>query len=261
MIGIFDSGIGGLSVVREIFKQLPDYQIIYFGDTARCPYGNRGKEIIEHYAEEDARFLIKQGAKIIVIACNTASAVAYKGLKKKISLPLLEIVTPAVEQAVTVTRNKKIGVLGTRATVDSGIYERKIREKDPEIEVFSHAAPLLVPLVEEDWLKKPETKRVIRRYLLPLKKQQIDTLILACTHYPFLTKLIKSKLSSRVKIIDPAYQLAEKLKLFLAEHPEIEKQLIRGQESQFYVSDLTPKFKQLAGKWLDKKIHLEQAKI
>lgn len=280
MIGIFDSGIGGLTVVKKMMEILPDYQLLYFGDTARTPYGNRGQEVIKKYAQEDAEFLIKKGAKIIVIACNTASAVAAEDLKKKLSVPVFEVVMPAVEKAIKVTKNKKIGVIGTWATINSGIYEKLIQGKDNGLKVFSQAAPLLVPLVEEGWLKKPETKTIIKKYLHPLRLANIDTLILGCTHLPLLKGIIKVKIGKSRKLIDPGEEVVLKLKEFLEENPAIEKTLAKKDSHgpvrisrvpperderglfacQFFVSDLTPRFQEIAEKWLGQKIKLNLAK-
>lgn len=257
MIGIFDSGLGGLTVVKEMFKKLSEYQLIYFGDTARYPYGNRGPDIIEQYAHEDTRFLREKGAKLIIIACNTASAVAYPGLKKKFpNFPIFEVISPAVEAAVQKTKNKKIGVIGTRATINSGMYEKLIKARDKEIQVFSNPAPLLVPLVEENWLKKPETKTILKKYLYSLKLKQIDTLILGCTHYPFLKDIIQEKMGKRVALVDSAEEVVKKVKKYLETNKALEKEL-RGQKHEFFVSDLTPQAQQLANKWFDNKVKLE----
>jgi len=261
MIGIFDSGIGGLTVVKRVFEILPGYQILYFGDTARTPYGGRSREVIQKYALEDAEILIENGAKIIIIACNTVSAVAFDFLKEKIKLPIFEVVTPAVEKAIQITRNKRIGVIGTRATVSSKIFEKLIHEKNPQIQVFQNPAPLLVPLVEEGWLKKPETRMIVKKYLLPLKLKQIDTLILACTHYPFLKEIIQRKIGQRVKLVDPGEAVVLIVKKFLTQNPEIEKSLIKGGNHQFMVSDLTPKFQEIAKNWLGREVKLGEIKI
>lgn len=265
MIGIFDSGIGGLTVVKKMFEILPDYQLLYFGDTARTPYGGRGQEVIKKYAQEDAEFLIKKGAKIIVIACNTASAVAAEDLKNKLSVPVFEVVLPAVEKAIQITRNKKIGVIGTRATINSGVYEKLIQSASgrtasqvDEFKVFSQSAPLLVPLVEEGWLKKPETKTIIKKYLHPLRLANIDTLILGCTHFPLLKDIIKIKIGKSRKLIDPGEEVVLQLKEFLEKNKEIEKSLGKNDNHEFYVSDLTPRFQEIAERWLGRKIKLEK---
>lgn len=260
MIGIFDSGIGGLTVVKKIFDHLGEYQILYLGDTANFPYGGRGEEVIKKCALKNAEFLIKNGAKIIVVACNTASAIAVDELRKKISLPIFEVVSPAVKAAVKITSGR-IGIIGTRATINSKVYEKLINQQNPSIKVFSQAAPLIVSLVEEGWLKKQETKRIIKGYLKSLRSEKIDTLILACTHYPFLKQMIQVKIGRHVKIIDPSEEIAKEIKEFLSKNPEIEKTLIKGLDHKFFVSDLTPKFQELAVKWLEQKIKLEEAKI
>lgn len=257
MIGIFDSGLGGLTVVKEFFKKLPQYDVVYFGDTARTPYGNKGPEVIEQYAHEDAQFLLNKGADLIIIACNTVSSVAYPGLKKKFNLPIFEVINPAVAAAVKATKNKKIGVIGTRATVNSGMYEKLIKLKDRSIQVFSHPAPLLVPLVEENWLVRPETKMILKKYINPLKLKQVDTFILGCTHYPFLKSVIAEKMGQRVTLIDSAEEVVKNVAKYLKENPALERKLSKSGKHQFYVSDLTPQAENLARKWFDNKVKLE----
>ena len=260
MIGIFDSGVGGLTVVREIFKKLPEYQIIYFGDTARTPYGTKSKETIIKYAREDAKFLLDKGAKIIIIACNTASAVASSILQKELGVPIFEVIGPAVKRAVGVTKNKRVGVIGTRATVGSGVYEESIKKINAEIQVTSQACPLLVPLVEEGWLDKPETKRIVKKYLQPLKNKQIDTLILGCTHYPVLKNIIK-RIGRHVKLVDSAEEVVCKLQSFLAGNEGVEKILTKSVDHKFYVSDLTPHLPRIAEKLLGQKVKLEKVEV
>ena len=185
-IGMFDSGLGGLTVVKEIKKVLPNEDIVYLGDIARLPYGTRSKETIVKFSLEDTAFLISKKVKSIVIACNTASAIAYPTLKKKFKLPILEVVKPTVMEAIQKTKNKRIGVLGTRATVVSGAYSRMIKKLNPKLNVFEQEASLLVPLVEEGEIKGNLVEEMVRRYLQPLLNKKIDTLILGCTHYPLL---------------------------------------------------------------------------
>lgn len=261
MIGIFDSGIGGLTVVKEVFKNLPGFQIIYFGDTARTPYGTKSDKTIVKYAKQDAEFLVQKGAKLIIVACNTASAVAYDELRKKFYLPMFEVITPAVRKAIAVTKNKRVGIIGTQATVASGIYERLINKDDGETKVFSAACPLFVPLVEENWMKKGETKRIAKSYLRSLKNKQIDTLILGCTHYPLLREMISEIIGKRVTIIDPAQEIALAVKEFLAKNQEIEKKLIKGTWHQFYLTDITPKTQSIANHWLKTAVNLEEVEI
>jgi len=261
MIGVFDSGVGGLTVVREIFKKLPDYRIVYFGDTARTPYGTKSKETIIKYAREDAKFLLDHGAKIIVIACNTASAVAAEILRKELGVPVFEVIMPAVKAALRVTRGGKIGVIGTRATIASGVYESMIKNNNKNIQVESQPCPLLVPLVEEVWLNQPETKKIVKKYLQPLKNKQIDTLILGCTHYPVLKNIIKTRIGRKVKLVDSAEEVVHELKEFLAKNGEVEKKLVKDGKHKFYVSDLTPQVPRIAEKLLEKTVKFEKAEV
>jgi glutamate racemase len=263
MIGVFDSGVGGLTVVREIFQKMPEYQIVYFGDTARTPYGTKSKETIIKYAQEDAKFLLEKGAKIIVIACNTASAFASEVLRNELGVPVFEVITPTVKKALRVTKNKKIGVIGTRATIESGIYEKLLKEwsNEIEIQVISQACPLLVPLVEECWLDKPETKRIVKKYLQPLKNKQVDTLILGCTHYPVLKDIIQRYIGRRVKLVNSAEEVVNELKNFLDNHHSLAQSLIKGSEHKFYVSDLTPQLSRIAEKLLGRAVKLEKVEF
>ncbi|MBI5072112.1 glutamate racemase [Candidatus Falkowbacteria bacterium] len=261
MIGVFDSGVGGLTVVREIFKKLPDYKIIYFGDTARTPYGTKSKETIIKYAREDAKFLLDHGAKIIVIACNTASAVAADILRKESGVPVFEVIMPAVRAALSATKKGKIGVIGTRATVSSGVYETMIKKDNQGIQVISQPCPLLVPLVEEAWLNQPETKKIVRKYLQPLKNQQIDTLILGCTHYPVLKNIIKSRIGKKVVLVDSAEEVVRELKEFLAKNSGVEKSLGKDGSHKFYVSDLTPQVPKIAEKLLGRVVKMEKVEV
>lgn len=255
MIGIFDSGLGGLTVVKEILKQLPAYQLVYFGDTARTPYGNKSAATINQYASEDAEFLISEGAKIIIVACNTASAVAAEALKQRFpKIPIFEVITPAVMSAVGTTPHKRLGVIGTRATIASHIYEEKIKALHNGFSIFSQACPLFVPLAEEGWADLPVTKQVARKYLYPFKAQQIDTLILGCTHYPLLKNVIQQKIGKRVKLIDPAIAVADEVKKYLSNNPAIEQMLTKGNDHRFYFSDVPPHLSGLANKWLGQPI-------
>ena len=261
MIGIFDSGIGGLTVVRSLMGHLPGYDITYFGDTARTPYGSKSPETVIGYALENTEFLLNRGAKIIVMACNTASSVAADSVAKRYAIPMFEVVTPATEQAVKASGKLKVGVIGTRATVNSGIYDKKIKELNPEIKVYSAACPLLVPLVEEGWLKKPETVMIIKKYLHPLKVRQIDTLILGCTHYPLLKDKIQRKIGKNVIIIDSSIAVAEKVKSFLDTHPEVDHLLGKKDEFRLFVSDITEQFEKTARITLKRKVFLEHIKL
>jgi glutamate racemase len=203
-IGVFDSGVGGLTVVREIVRQLPGEDIIYFGDTARVPYGTKSRETVIRFSIEDILFLLKHEVKLICVACNTVSSVALPSVRHHFRVPLVGVITPAVKEAVYATQNKRIGVIGTKATVKSRTYEKEIRQLDAKIKVVTCACPLFVPFVEEGWLKGRVVLDVARKYLEPLKKAKVDTVILGCTHYPLLKSIIQKILGSKVKLIDSA---------------------------------------------------------
>lgn len=261
MIGIFDSGIGGLTVVKEVFQQLPDYPVVYFGDTARTPYGSKSDHTIQQYALEDAQFLIRRGAKIIVIACNTASAVATDYLRQKLSVPVFEVITPAITEAAATTDSKRVGVIGTRATINSRIYRDLLKKMGKDFEIYSEAAPLLVPLIEENWLKREETMVILKHYLQPMRKGEVDTLILACTHYPLLHEAVQRIMGNRVTIVDPARETATQLKKWLGENPAVAKEAREKDGEHFFVSDMTPQFQSIAERFLGRKIKLEETSV
>lgn len=238
MIGIFDSGVGGLTVARAIEQLLPSRSLLYFGDTARTPYGTKSAEVITEYSLRNCEFLLKNGAELIVIGCNSASSVATERLRAEFQVPILEVISPAVARAAEVSRSGRIGVIGTRATVGSGIYEQLLKKAACNCTVFQAACPLLVPLVEEGWTNKRETKMIIRRYLHPLKHKQIDTLILACTHYPVLKELIASRAGRKITLIDSSVEIARALQQKLS---EMKPENITGgiPEHRFFLSDIT----------------------
>ena len=257
MIGIFDSGIGGLTTVRSFLDTLPGYDITYFGDTARTPYGSKSHETVIRYAKENTEFLINKGAKIIIIACNTASSVATEVISEQFDIPVFEVITPAVEMAVEVTTKSQIGIIGTRGTINSGIYDRKIKEQLPNAKIWSNPCPLLVPLVEEGWFTRPETKMIVKKYLSPLKTKQIDSLILGCTHYPLLKDIIQQKIGKRVRVIDSSVAVTSKVQRFFDENPNIESGLSKNKGLDIYVSDITSQFEKTARMILKKKINLK----
>ncbi|MBT8352035.1 MAG: glutamate racemase [Deltaproteobacteria bacterium] len=258
MIGIFDSGIGGLTVVKALMEQVPGYDMIYFGDTARTPYGSKSPETVMRYAIENTAFLLEKGVKMIVVACNSASSVAPESLVEKYSIPIFEVITPAVELCVKTSKKMVIGVIGTRATVKSGIYEKKILEINPEVRVYSAACPLLVPLVEEGWFKKPVTSMIVKKYLHPLKVRQIDTLILGCTHYPLLKKIIQNKIGKRVNLIDSSAGVAKKVRDFLKKNKEVENKLGKSGKFELFVSDITRQFEKTAKAVLERNVTLKK---
>ncbi len=246
-IGVFDSGVGGLTVAREIMRNLPKEDIVYFGDTARVPYGSKSKDNIIRYSRQIIHFLQTKGVKAIVIACNTASALALDTVKDEFDIPIIGVVEPGARAALAVTENKKIGVIGTEATVRSSMYEKIIEGINPEVSVIGKACPLFVPLVEEGFKKHQVTDEIIDYYLASLKQSDIDALILGCTHYPLLRSKIKEYVGEKITLVNPAYETAMDLKRILQEM-EMENPDIEGDHGSysFYVSDAADKFKQFA---------------
>ena len=246
-IGVFDSGVGGLTVAREIMRNLPKEDIVYFGDTARVPYGSKSKDNIIRYSRQIIHFLQTKGVKAIVIACNTASALALETVKDEFDIPIIGVVEPGARAALEVTVNKKIGVIGTEATVRSSMYEKIIQGVDPEVSVIAKACPLFVPLVEEGFKKHQVTDEIIDYYLASLKQSDIDALILGCTHYPLLRSKIREYVGDKITLVNPAYETAMDLKRILKEM-DMENPDIEGDHGSysFYVSDAADKFKQFA---------------
>lgn len=247
-IGVFDSGVGGLTVAREIMRQIPNERIVYFGDTARVPYGSKSQDTIIRYSKQIIRFLKTKGVKAIVVACNTASAFALETIRPELDLPIIGVVKPGAKVAARTTKNGKIGVIGTEGTVKSGIYTETIHNENKEAEVMGKACPLFVPLVEEGWMKDPVTVTVAERYLQPFKESDIDTLILGCTHYPLLRSTVRQIMGESVNLVNPAYETAVELKRLLEEQGiENDGNYAEGEEKyQFYVSDAAEKFMQFA---------------
>ncbi|MCH5273743.1 MAG: glutamate racemase [Lachnospiraceae bacterium] len=257
-IGVFDSGVGGLTVVREIMEQLPGEAILYFGDTARVPYGNKSEETVVRYSSQIIKFLLSKGAKTIVIACNTASAVALEKMKKEFEVPIIGVVEPGAKAAAKVTRNGRIGVIGTEATIRSGIYNEFLQKTNPHVTVYGKACPLFVPLAEEGWVEEDEiTEQVARRYLAELSEQDIDTLVLGCTHYPLLRSVIQKVVGDKVQLVNPAVETARELKYLLEERRLLNECEKAGEtyavaggtllpQHEFFVSDRAEKFKQFA---------------
>ena len=246
-VGVFDSGVGGLTVSREIMRHLPNENIVYFGDTARVPYGSKSKDNIIRYSRQIIHFLKTKGVKAIVIACNTASALALDVVREESDIPIIGVVEPGARAALDVTVSKKIGVIGTEATIRSSMYEKIIQGIDPEAVVIGKACPLFVPLVEEGFAKHQVTKEIIDFYLSSFLETDIDSLILGCTHYPLLRSRIREYVGGKMTLVNPAYETAMDLKKLLEE---------RGMENtgedqahasySFYVSDAADKFKQFA---------------
>lgn len=247
-IGVFDSGFGGLTVVREIMRQIPNEKIIYFGDTARVPYGSKSKETVTRFSRQITNFLQTQNVKTIVVACNTASAYALDELEKEIDIPMIGVVKPGAKVAADVTKNGKVGVIATSATIGSEIYTTYIKQLKPEVSVTGKACPLFVPLVEEGLLEDPVTDEIASRYLLELIDIDIDTLILGCTHYPLIRNTIQRVVGDKVTLVNPAYETARELKILLEEKGILQdkKPDLGENKYQFFVSDGAEKFKTFA---------------
>lgn len=235
-IGVFDSGIGGITVVKELISRLPNEKIIYYGDTARVPYGNKSANTIVTYSRQIAHFLMEQGVKAIVIACNTASAIALEVLRRELPVPIIGVVMPGARAAAQSTHNKKIGVIATRATINSCIYEAYLQKTNPDIEVYKQACPLFVPLVEEGWINDDITRQIIHRYLDSLLAKGIDSLVLGCTHYPLLAETIGEVVGSGVTLVNPAYECAKDFRLVLEEN-ELLNDISTQPIHEFFVSD------------------------
>lgn len=247
-IGVFDSGVGGLTVAREIMRQIPNEKMIYFGDTARVPYGGKSRETVTKFSRQIVRFLQKQNVKAIVIACNTASAYALDEIEKELDIPIIGVVRPGARVAADTTKNKKVGVIATSATISSNIYTEYISGIDENIQVVGKACPLFCPLVEEGLLKDPVTDEIAKRYLSELKDIGIDTLILGCTHYPLIRSTIGKIMGEDVTLVNPAYETARELKELLQRENLLNpKEPVLGENQyQFYVSDAADKFKTFA---------------
>lgn len=247
-IGVFDSGVGGLTVVREIMRQTPNEKIIYFGDTARVPYGSKSKETVTRFSRQIVRFLKTHEVKTIVVACNTASAYALEDLEKEIDIPILGVVKPGAKAAAAATRNGKIGVIATEATIGSHIYSEYIKKIHPEVTIYGKACPLFVPLVEEGLWEDPVTDEIAKRYLNELIDIDIDTLILGCTHYPLIRSTVARVMGEKVTLVNPAYETARELRSLLEEKGLLNEAPGKLGENkyQFYVSDGAEKFKTFA---------------
>ncbi|MFH1051506.1 MAG: glutamate racemase [bacterium] len=253
-IGVFDSGIGGLSVLKQFIRFLPFEKYIYLGDTARVPYGNKSEETVKRYAKECSEFLLKQDVKLIVVACNTASSVALETVRETVDIPVIGMIHPAANAAIRASINKRIGVIGTRATINSSAYTRAIQDlgKEEKLEVFTQACPLFVPIVEEGWVMHPAARMIAEEYLKSLKDADIDTLVLGCTHYPLLSPLL-TELLPGVTLIDSGEHAAVHALRLLAE----EKKLVEERDEfvvkpniNFYVTDIPSTFFELAQRFL-----------
>lgn len=252
-IGVFDSGVGGLTVAREIMQQIPNERIVYFGDTARVPYGSKSKTTIIKYTRQIIRFLLTHDVKALVIACNTMSACALSEVEKELNIPIIGVVKPGALVAAKQTRNKRIGVIATESTINSNMYQNFIKDIDKDVTVLGKACPLFCPLVEEGMLDDPVTDEIIRRYLKDLISDDIDSLILGCTHYPLLAPAIKKIVGSKITLVNPAFETAKELKELLLASDMLNTQagIPTHEKYHFYVSDQADKFGRFAAKILD----------
>lgn len=261
-IGIFDSGVGGLTVVSQVMKEMPEEQIIYFGDTARVPYGSKSKETVTKFSRQIIHFLLSKNVKAIIAACNTVSSNSMDLLQKEFDIPIFGVVEPGVREAIKATRNKKVGVIGTAATIRSGAYKKLIQHEDNSIEVYSKACPLFVPLVEEGWTETEVTRMTAENYLKELIEMGIDSIVLGCTHYPLLKPCLKQVLEEKVELVDPAHATALVVRDYLQQWDKAKEDQQR-KEPLFYISDLTDTFPAICQKALNQtyypvKIDIEQ---
>jgi glutamate racemase len=252
-IGVFDSGVGGLTVVKELIRYLPNEDIVYYGDTARVPYGSKSRNTIIRFSEENASFLLKHNAKLIVVACNTSSSVSLPSLKRKFSVPVIGVINPGAQDGVNACRNKRLGVIGTPATIKSKAYTKEIARLDNSIKVFSKSCPLLVPVIEEGMAGTRIALDIIKYYLRPIKKQDIDTLILGCTHYPILKKQITEVMGKTITLTNSASSTARHVKKFLSQTQALSNRLSRG-KLKFFVSDEIEGFRCIGERFIGKKI-------
>jgi glutamate racemase len=251
-IGVFDSGIGGLTVLHQIIEILPKENTIYLGDTARAPYGTKSVETVLRYSFENSEFLVEKGVKLVVVACNTSTAIALDRLQSSLEIPVIGVIEPGVKKALAATKNKKIGVIGTEATIQSGAYTKALRAEDVKIEVYSRACPLFVPLVEEGWTDNAVVEMTVKAYLGSLKQSGIDTLILGCTHYPLLKKAIRKFLGDTVYLVDSAEAIANDVSMALKKE-SLTRKNGKGSHS-FFVTDAPDRFVKVGQRFLGEKV-------
>ncbi len=252
-IGIFDSGIGGLTVAAEIFRRLPNENVIYFGDTGRYPYGPRSAAIIKRFSRQDVNFLLEQNVKFVVVACNTASAMALDYIKKICNIPIIGVIQPGAIAAAKKTESKRIGVIGTQGTIESSSYQRALRALNSTFKIYSKACPLFVALAEEGYVNKPAARMIATDYLKEMKRRKIDTLVLGCTHYPLLKRTIRQVMGTAVELIDSAEETTRALKAALLKLGLLNEGRRTGKK-RFYVSDSPEKFKKIGERFLRRRI-------
>lgn len=272
MIAIFDSGFGGLAIMKEILKILPEYDYLYLGDNARTPYGNRSKETVLEFTKEAVDFLftrwnsrsdhstgLKKDISLILIACNSATGLTLHDIQEQYlrnikTKKILGVTRPVAEKAAEISKSGRIGVVGTKGTINSQTFEKEFEKINKKAKVYGQACPLLVPFIEEGWHKKPEAKMILRKYLRPLKDKNIDTLILGCTHYPLMFKEFEKIMGKNIKVLNSGKIVAESLKDYLKRHPEIEKKLTKKGKRIFITTDDPKKFKELGEEFLGQRI-------
>lgn len=259
-IGVFDSGVGGLTVVREIANLLPEETVIYLGDTANLPYGDKSPEIVRGYSEANARFLMGFDVKVIVVACNTASSVALDALKANYEAPIIGVIDPAAKGALYATRNRSVGVIGTNGTVKSDVYRKTLESMDRDVRVFSKACPLFVPLIEEGFIDHPATGLIAEEYLAEFRDKGADTLILGCTHYPLIRDVI-AKVLPDVKLVDSATSTAKDLQSVLDGNRMLNTAGAGITSYKFYATDITEKLNMLAERILGVPVQFEEVSL
>ena len=252
-IGVFDSGVGGLTVLRELRRQIPGESLVYLGDTARVPYGTKSSPTVLRYSHEAARFLLAQRVKLLVVACNTASAVALDELSERYQVPVIGVIEPGAKRALEVTRNGRIGIIGTEGTVRSGAYERALRAIRPDVEVFAAACPLFVPLAEEGWACHEIARLAAREYLAVLLDQGIDTLVLGCTHYPLLKQTLHEVAGPAVQLVDSARETAKAVACRLEEQ-QLLHQSPTTAPPRYFVTDIPDRFERVGGSFLGERL-------
>ena len=252
-IGIFDSGVGGLTVVKEVMKVLPNERIIYLGDTARVPYGTKSDQAVKRFSVENSRFLKQFKVKLIIVACNTASSIALATLRKRFKIPVVGVIKPGARKAIRVTRSGRIGVIGTPTTIKSKAYEKEIKRISGYKKIISKSCPLFVPLAEEGWLNGKITLDIVKKYLVPLSEKKIDTLVLGCTHYPLLKKAIKKVIGRDVRIVDSASSVTEEVAKILQTSGRLAA-TSRKPVHSFFATDAVEQFMKVGEKFLGRKI-------
>lgn len=260
-IGFFDSGIGGLTVVKAVSQLLPNENIVYFGDTARVPYGSKSNDTVVEYSLQAANFLLRKNIKLLVIACNTASSVALKDLKRFLTIPVIGMIEPGSKLALRESKNGKIGVIGTNATINNKAYSQELKKLNPKLKVYEKACPLFVPIAEEGWIDHKATVLIAKEYLSELKLKKIDSLVLGCTHYPILKDTIQKVVGKNVKLVDSGTPAARLVEEYLNGRGlrNISNQI---GNKEFYVSDIPAKFREIAERFLGKKItHLHKVEL